>query len=46
MKPKDKLESFVRDCQRIIIKRKAERVLEAREKQLKNILNQERNQLP
>lgn len=41
----ERLERFVADCLHIITKRKAERVLEARETQLKTILNQER-QLP
>jgi hypothetical protein len=45
-RPQERLECFVTDCLHIIAKRKRERVLEARETQLKIILNQERNQLP
>jgi hypothetical protein len=40
------LDTFVADCLRIIIERKAREVAEYREKALRAILNQERNQLP
>lgn len=44
-KPQERLERVVVDCLHIITKRKAERVLEAHEAQLKTILNQERQLL-
>ena len=36
----ERLERFVTDCQHILIKRKAERVLEAKEKALKAVMKE------
>lgn len=36
--PQERLERLVADCQHILAKRKAERVLEARERELKRVM--------